>query len=137
MTTGTTSTKTVAAKLLIKPGGTVWVSADEHRATLGPLPEGATYVPSPAEAAVAVFFATDAASARRLLQEQRDRLTAPAVLWVAYPKGNKADINRDTLWPIVGEYGLRPNGQVAVDETWSALRFRPLKEGEPPFTGGR
>ncbi|MEU0566918.1 hypothetical protein ABZ297_16235 [Nonomuraea sp. NPDC005983] len=37
----------------------------------------------------------------------------------------------------VAEYGLCPNGQVAVDEVWSALRFRPLKEGEPSFTGGR
>jgi hypothetical protein len=26
---------------------------------------------------------------------------------------------------------------VAVDEVWSALRFRLLKEGEAPFTGGR
>jgi len=59
------------------------------------------------------------------------------VLWVAYPKGNKSDTDRDTLWPIVGEYGLKPNAQVAVDEVWSALRFRPPKEGEPPFTGGR
>jgi hypothetical protein len=37
----------------------------------------------------------------------------------------------------VGEYGLRPIGQVAIDEIWSALRFRPLKPGEAPFTGGR
>ncbi|MFC6674945.1 hypothetical protein ACFQE7_02945 [Nonomuraea ferruginea] len=83
-----------------------------------------------------MFFAADAASARGLLDGQRDRLTGPPVLWVAYPKGGKSDVNRDTLWPIVGEFGLRPNGQVAVDETWSALRFRQLKEGEPPFTGG-
>jgi hypothetical protein len=32
---------------------------------------------------------------------------------------------------------MRPISQVAVDEVWSALRFRPLKEGEAPFTGGR
>jgi hypothetical protein len=32
---------------------------------------------------------------------------------------------------------MRPITQVAVDDVWSALRFRPLKEGEPPFTGGR
>ncbi|MFC5819297.1 hypothetical protein [Nonomuraea harbinensis] len=128
--------KTVAEKLLVKPGGTVWVSAGEHRPLVGPLPEGADYVEDLGEAAVGVFFAADAASARGLLDGQRDRLKGPPVLWVAYPKGGKSDVNRDTLWPIVGEFGLRPNGQVAVDETWSALRFRPLKEGEPPFTGG-
>ena len=58
------------------------------------------------------------------------------MLWVAYPKGGRADINRDTLWPILAEHGLRPIGQAAIDDVWSALRFRPLKEGESPFTGG-
>jgi hypothetical protein len=43
-----------------------------------------------------------------------------------------ADLTRDTLWPVLGEYGMRPVSQVAVDEVWSALRFRPLKVGEPP-----
>jgi hypothetical protein len=28
-------------------------------------------------------------------------------------------------------------GQVAVDEVWSALRFRPFKEGEAPMRGGQ
>ena len=45
-------------------------------------------------------------------------------------------MNRDTLWPILAEYGLRPISQVAVDEVWSALRFRPLREGEAPFAPG-
>jgi hypothetical protein len=131
------STKTVAAKLLVKPQTTVWVSDPAHRPLLEPLPDGAHHVENLKEADVAVVFAADAAAARSLLDRHRDQLTAPGVLWVAYPKGNKSDINRDTLWPIVGEYGLRPNSQVAVDEVWSALRFRPLKEGEAPFTGGR
>jgi hypothetical protein len=131
------STKTVAAKLLVKPQTTVWVSDPAHRPLLEPLPDGAHHVENLKEADVAVVFAADAAAARSLLDRHRDQLTAPGVLWVAYPKGNKSDINRDTLWPIVGEYGLRPYSQVAVDEVWSALRFRPLKEGEAPFTGGR
>ncbi|MEU7745607.1 hypothetical protein [Nonomuraea sp. NPDC049158] len=129
--------KTVADKLLVKPRTAVWISDDEHRPLVEPLPEGARHVEDLSEAGVAVLFATDAAAVRRLLNEHRDRLSRPTALWVAYPKGNKADINRDTLWPIAAEYDLRPNGQVAVDEVWSALRFRPLKEGEPPFTGGR
>lgn len=31
---------------------------------------------------------------------------------------------------------MRPISQVAVDDVWSALRFRPLKEGEE-FAGGQ
>ncbi|MGW2156629.1 hypothetical protein [Nonomuraea sp. NPDC001699] len=129
--------KTVADKLLIKPRSSVWVSDPAHRPLLGPLPEGAQEAEAVKDADVALIFASDAAAAHRILDEHRDELTTPPVVWVAYPKGNTSDINRDTLWPIVGEYGLRPNGQVAVDEVWSALRFRALKEGEPPFTGGR
>ncbi|MFG1969638.1 hypothetical protein ACGFJC_09965 [Nonomuraea fuscirosea] len=129
--------KTVAAKLLIKPETALWISDPAHRPLVEPLPEGARHTAELKEAGVAVFFAADAAAARRLLGEQRAHLAEPAVVWVAYPKGNRSDVNRDTLWPIVAEFGLRPNGQVAVDEVWSALRFRPLKEGEAPFTGGR
>jgi hypothetical protein len=72
-----------------------------------------------------------------MLSANQDELARPDVFWVAYPKANRADINRDTLWPILGEYGMRPIAQVSVDDVWSALRFRPLEEGEPPFTGGR
>ncbi|BCJ74381.1 hypothetical protein CS0771_39250 [Catellatospora sp. IY07-71] len=130
------STKTIAEKLLIKPGTTYWT--DEAHATLiGPLPAGASRADGLGAAAVGVIFAADAASARRELDTHRAELAAPQVLWVAYPKGGRADINRDSLWPIVTEYGLRPNGQVAIDDTWSALRFRPDRPGEAPFTGGK
>ena len=67
----------------------------------------------------------------------KDQLAAPSAFWVAYQKANRADINRDSLWPILAEYGMRPITQVSVDDVWSALRFRTLREGEPPFTGGR
>lgn len=122
--------KTTAEKLLIKPGTTVWLSDEAHQDRLGPLPDGAAYTGEPGHAAVGVVFADAAAAARAVLDKHRDHLTAPAVMWVAYRKGGRSDINRDTLWPIVLEYGLRPNGQVAIDEEWSALRFRPLKPGE-------
>jgi len=30
--------------------------------------------------------------------------------------GRRTDINRDSLWPMVAEHGLRPITQIAVDE---------------------
>jgi hypothetical protein len=131
------STKTVADRLLIKPNTTVWTTNPEHLTLIEGLPDSAQVVDGPAEATTALIFASDAASLRSTLTEHQDDLTKPTTFWVAYPKGNRADINRDSLWPIVAEYGMRPIGQVAVDEVWSALRFRPLKEGEAQFTGGR
>jgi hypothetical protein len=51
-----------------------------------------------------------------------DRLT-----WIAYPKAGQlgTDLNRDILWKLLEGRGVRPVRQVALDDTWSALRFRP------------
>ena len=130
------STKSIAEKLLIKPNSTVWLSEPARLPLLTPMPEGVREVDTLASASTAVLFVEDAASARKQLEEHRDEVGKPGTLWVAYPKGNKTDINRDTLWPIVAEFDLRPCSQVAIDERWSALRFRPYREGEERFTGG-
>jgi hypothetical protein len=87
------------------------------------------------EAAIAVIFVEDEAALRAALAEHGVVLLRPAVLWFAYPKGGRADIDRDSLWPIVAELGMRPISQVAVDEAWSALRFRRLAPGEAQFRG--
>jgi hypothetical protein len=131
------SPKSVAEKLLMKPNATVWSSDPSRLGLIEPLPHGARTVEGLADATIALLFAEDASSLRKVLDANRDGLNRPSAFWVAYPKANRADINRDTLWPIVAEYGMRPVTQVAVDDVWSALRFRPLKPGEAQFTGGR
>jgi hypothetical protein len=52
----------------------------------------------------------------------RDRLT-----WVAYPKAGQlgTDLNRDSLAALLGASGVEPVRQIAIDDVWSALRFRP------------
>jgi hypothetical protein len=51
-----------------------------------------------------------------------------AVVWFAYPKGSsknyKSEINRDSGWRILGDAGFEPVRMVAIDEDWSAVRFR-------------
>ncbi|MES2688754.1 MAG: hypothetical protein V4658_00030 [Bacteroidota bacterium] len=50
------------------------------------------------------------------------------VLWFCYPKGTSkkysSEINRDNGWQILGDLGFEPVRAVAIDEDWSALRFR-------------
>ena len=128
--------KTIADKLLIKSGSTLWISDDARLGLLGPLPAGVAATSDPAKASTSIVIADDAASVRRRFATDGTTLLGSPNLWVLYPKGNRADINRDSLWPIVAEYGMRPITQVSVDDTWSALRFRALREGEAPFKGG-
>ena len=55
-------------------------------------------------------------------------LAQGGILWLAYPKTaakGGTDINRDSLWQLVEPLGWRPVRQVALDEVWSALRFKP------------
>ena len=130
------STKTVGDKLLIKPNSTLWADPAARVDLIRPLPDGVRQVTTPAAAATRLVFAEDARSLRATLDAHCDGIRQPGNLWIAYPKANRADINRDSLWPILGDYGLRPISQVAVDDTWSALRFRTLAKGET-FNGGR
>ena len=49
------------------------------------------------------------------------------ILWISYPKGGPnehTDLNRNILWAILKDYGLRPVAQIAIDDVWSALRFK-------------
>ena len=51
-----------------------------------------------------------------------------AVLWFAYPKGSsrryRCEFNRDSGWDVIRAAGFDSVCMVAIDEDWSALRFR-------------
>jgi hypothetical protein len=51
------------------------------------------------------------------------------VLWFAYPKQTSkaytSDLNRDLCWEALDPLGLQPVRQIAIDDDWSALRFKP------------
>jgi hypothetical protein len=69
-------------------------------------------------------------------QDEVDRLAksiskaaeGDAIVWFAYPKGTskryKGAINRDNGWKELGAAGFEGVRMVAIDEDWSALRFR-------------
>ena len=101
------------------------------------MPDGVGRAETPAEATAALAFVDDEAALRRVLAEHGEDLSRPEIVWIVYPKGGASDINRDKIPPLLAEFRMTPIGQVAVDQTWSALRFRPLKPGEAPFKGGR
>ena len=52
-------------------------------------------------------------------------------IWLAYPKGTskryKSKINRDNGWKYLGQFDYEGVRQIAIDENWSALRFRKIR----------
>jgi hypothetical protein len=56
------------------------------------------------------------------------KVEGDAIVWFAYPKGSskkyKSQIDRDHGWSVMGREGFEPVRMVAIDEDWSAIRFR-------------
>jgi hypothetical protein len=53
------------------------------------------------------------------------------ILWISYPKlasTSASDLSRQVVWDSLTGTGWEPVTQVAVDETWSALRIRPTEK---------
>lgn len=53
------------------------------------------------------------------------------LIWVSYPKKSsklKSDLHRDILVSLLHEYGHEGVSLVSIDDTWSAMRVRPMKE---------
>jgi NRPS condensation-like uncharacterized protein len=75
-----------------------------------------------------IAFCTKQSEIDKLTPLFAKALEGDGLLWFAYPKGTsknyKCDFNRDTGWAILGKHGFEGVRQVAIDEDWSALRFR-------------
>jgi hypothetical protein len=95
--------------------------------------EGVTIDQDPAAADAVIFFVTN----RRELNERArpfvEAASRDALAWLAYPKAGQldTDLNRDSLWELLGTRGIRPVRQIAIDDTWTALRFRPGVSSPP------
>lgn len=76
-------------------------------------------------------FVADAAAIREFAAGALSDYRPGGHLWLCYPKKSGAiptDITRDRGWEPVIDAGFLPVTQVAIDDTWSALRFRRVEE---------
>jgi hypothetical protein len=112
----------LTAKLQIKPGQSLVILDPPPGVTLPVSTAGG----HPETAAAVIGFAVHRADLDRLGPvigaARADRLA-----WIGYPKGGKlgTDLNRDRLVQALAVEGIQPVRQVSIDDTWSALRFRP------------
>ncbi len=81
------------------------------------------------------LFVKDTDELRRLGSAAIRAAKPNALLWITYPKGGKtrgaADlpatpwwVERDVLGEITSETGHKPVAFIAVDDNWTALRFK-------------
>jgi hypothetical protein len=116
-------------KLQLKPGMRVAVinAPEGYLERITPLPEGATVVDQGPADWVQVFM-RNKAEVDALAPRGIEAVKREGVLWLCYPKGGtkaKTDINRDKGWDVVTMSGWGPVASAAIDEEWTALRFRP------------
>ena len=90
-----------------------------------------TTIPSGKQIDFALVFATTQQQVNGAVLQLAPLLLPDAVLWFAYPKGSSkkytCDFNRDTGWQALGDLGFEGVRQIAIDEDWTALRFRQVK----------
>ncbi len=114
----------LAKKLNLKEGMKVRVIGKPANVDLGDV---AATTSAKAEALL-LFVKTiadvDAKGAPLIEAAKEDRIA-----WAAYPKAGQlgTDLNRDILWQHLKAQGIEGVRQVAIDDVWSALRFRPEK----------
>jgi hypothetical protein len=89
----------------------------------------APFPPAPEEGPVDLLlgFAAQGADVAVLADALLPRYARGRRLWLAYPKKSgaiRSDLSRDKGWEALAAHDLLPVTQVALDETWSALRWR-------------
>lgn len=124
----------IVKKLGLKPGMRALVVAapSGYVRSLAPLPEGIAVSETIGGSNDFVqFFATKRSeiekSAKKLLQSS----ASGALVWITYPKktsGMDSDLSREEVWSAMERTGWRPVTQIAIDDVWSALRFRPEED---------
>ncbi len=78
-----------------------------------------------------VIFVMSQDDIKNALEKIISKCNENTILWFCYPKGTskkyKCAINRDNGWQMLGDLGYEGVRQIAIDEDWSALRFKKVE----------
>ena len=75
----------------------------------------------------ALVFAVNQKQLAGILQDVIPALQDDAKFWIAYPKLTSkiaSDLSRDKNWDFVSDYGFEAVRMIALDNVWSAGRFK-------------
>jgi hypothetical protein len=123
----------LAQKLQIKSGKLIVINAPKGYAEqlTRELKDLAVSTRAAGQAEAVLLFVNSLAEADKLTPKAGQLVKPEGMLWIAYAKGAskvQTDVNRDRLWAAVQPIGWQPVRQIALDEVWSAMRFKPTVE---------
>jgi hypothetical protein len=124
----------LSKKLGLKPGMRALVVAapSAYLKSLAPLPEGVVISEAMGGTHEFVqFFATRRSDIEKSAKKLLKSAVPGALVWITYPKktsGVESDLSREEVWAAMEGTGWRPVSQIAIDDVWSALRFRPIED---------
>src|SRR6202158_3796290 len=124
----------LSKKLGLKPGMRALVVAapSAYLKSLAPLPEGVVISEAMGGTHEFVqFFATRRSDIEKSAKKVLKSAAPDALVWITYPKktsGVESDLSREGVWAAMGGTGWRPVSPIAIDDVWSALRFRPTQD---------
>jgi hypothetical protein len=122
--TGTSRGLSIAAKLQLKSAQSVSVLAEPEGVNLEL--SGYSAVADPGAADAVIVFCENRDQLERLRSPLVAAAKRDALAWLAYPKAGQrnTDLNRERVSELMAPGGVRPVRQIALDDVWSALRFR-------------
>lgn len=89
----------------------------------------------------ALVFATKQAEVDEMSRLLVAQAKGDALLWFAYPKGTsrkyRCEFNRENGWDVLRAAGFESVRIIAIDEDWSALRFRRVEFMKTHTRGAR
>jgi len=131
----------LAKKLQVKPGKhwLLFNAPANYLTLLEPLPDGAT-VSYEAQGSFdgVQLFVKNSKELEETLKVVIPTLKSETVSWVIYPKKNsgiETDLTMMGSWSSPADHGLEPVASAAVDDTWTALRFRPIGQAKASNVG--
>lgn len=77
------------------------------------------------------LFVKDISELNQFLGSALKVLKKDGLFWISYPKKSskvKSDLNRDILVSILRRDGYEGVSLISIDETWSAMRVKPVRE---------
>jgi hypothetical protein len=121
----------IAKKLGMNPGMRALIIAPPpgYLKLLAPLPDGLNLSSRAAgRYSFLQVFAKRLSEISKLAQTFSKHAAPNALVWISYPKKTSelaGNLSRDLIREVMSTKGWRAVSIVAIDEVWSALRFRP------------